>query len=285
VGSFRSAPSPLCVPPSPLRICAASRVLSPWKSRREAAIRWYTFLRRNPARWLPGAAIYNTGQKLLAEFIGTFTLLLFGVGSICAAQQAGAGGPGLVGIALAHGLAYAVMIAAVGHVSGGHFNPAVTAAFWVTRRLGTLQSLLYWIAQLLGAATASYLVTLFFLPSVWRSTALGVPTLATDVSQVMGIVIEAVLTFLPVFVIFGTAADKDGAFGKLAPFAIGLAYSGGMLAGGVLTGAAMNPARAFGPALAGHYWANQVVYWLGPLAGGIAAGSLYSLLLLRKPTS
>ena len=226
--------------------------------------------------------MYNTGQKLVAEFIGTFTLLLFGVGSICFAQQAGAGGPGLLGIAFAHGLGIGVMVAAVGHISGGHFNPAVTVAFWVTRRQGTVEALLYWIAQLLGAAAASFLITRFFVEDVWRRATLGVPALAADVTPIVGIVIEAVLTFLLVFVIFGTAADKDSAFGKLAPFAIGLTITGDILAGGVLTGAAMNPARAFGPALVGHYWANQAVYWVGPLAGGIAAGSLYSALLMRK---
>ena len=229
--------------------------------------------------------MYNIGQKLVAEFIGTFTLLFFGVGSICAAQQAGAGGPGLLGIAFAHGLAIAVMVAAVGHISGGHFNPAVTAAFWVTRRQGTVEALLYWIAQLLGAAVGSFLITRSYSEEIWRRATLGVPALAPDVTPVIGILIEAVLTFLLVFVIFGTAADKDSAFGKLAPFAIGLTITGDILAGGVLTGAAMNPARAFGPALVGHYWANQAVYWVGPLAGGIAAGSLYSALLMRKPSS
>ena len=92
--------------------------------------------------------MYNTGQKLIAEYIGTFTLLVFTLGSICYAQQAGAGGPGLLGMALAPGLAIAVMMAAVGHISGAHFNPSVTAAFWVTRRMGTLEALLYWLAQL-----------------------------------------------------------------------------------------------------------------------------------------
>ena len=104
-------------------------------------------------------------------------------------------------------------------------------------------------------------------------------------SPVIGILVEAVLTFLLVFVFFGTAADKECTFGKVAPFAIGLTITGDILAGGVLTGAAMNPARAFGPALVGHYWANQAVYWVGPLAGGIVAGSLYSVLLMRKSTS
>jgi len=229
--------------------------------------------------------MYNTGQKFVAEFLGTFTLLFFGVGSICFAQQAGAGGPGLVGIALAHGLAIAVMIAAVGHISGGHFNPSVTAAFWVTRRMGTVEALLYWIAQLLGASVGSFLIARIYLEDVWRRAALGVPALASDVSPVIGILVEAVLTFLLVFVIFGTATDKDCAFGKVAPFATGLTITGAMLAGGVLTGAAMNPARAFGPALVGHYWANQAVYWVGPLAGAIVAGSLYSVLLIRKSQS
>ena len=229
--------------------------------------------------------MYNTGQKFVAEFVGTFTLLFFGAGSICFAQQAGTGGPGLLGIALAHGLAIAVMVAAVGHISGGHFNPSVTAAFWVTRRMGTLEALVYWIAQLLGASAGAYLISRFYLEDVWRRAALGVPTLSSEVSPVIGILVEAVLTFLLVFVIFGTAADKDCAFGKVAPFAIGLTITGDILFGGHLTGAAMNPARAFGPALVGHYWANHAVYWVGPLAGAIAAGSLYSLLLMRKSTT
>jgi aquaporin Z len=226
--------------------------------------------------------MHNPAQKMVAEFVGTFTLVFVGVSSICAAQQAGAGGPGLVGIGLAHGLAIAVMVAAVGHVSGGHFNPAVTAAFWVTQRQSTLEFVLYWLAQLSGGAAGAFAVTMFYSPDVWRRAALGTPALATDVTPLFGTLVEAVLTFLLVFVIFGTAADKDSASGKVAPFAIGLSYTAGILAGGVLTGAAINPARAFGPALIGRYWANQLVYWLGPLAGGIAAGWLYSTFLMRK---
>jgi glycerol uptake facilitator-like aquaporin len=98
----------------------------------------------------------------------------------------------------------------------------------------------------------------------------------------LGILIEAVMTFLLVFVIFGTAADKNSAFGKPAPFAIGLTISMDTLLGGVLTGAAMNPARAFGPALVSHAWANHGVYWVGPLAGGIAAGWVYDTVLMKK---
>src|ERR1700734_975948 len=98
--------------------------------------------------------MYSLPQKLAAEFIGTFVLVFVAAGSICADQFLSANGQsraGLLGIALAQGLAYAVMIAALGHISGGHFNPAVTIGFWVTRRLGTLRSILYWAAQFLGA--------------------------------------------------------------------------------------------------------------------------------------
>jgi aquaporin Z len=225
--------------------------------------------------------MYNTPQKLVAEFIGTFTLIFAGVGAICSNQMAG-GGSGLVGVALAHGLAIAVMVAALGHVSGGHFNPAVTSAFWVTKKMGWLESAGFWIAQLAGGAAAAYLLTLFFAPEVWRRVSLGTPALSSDVTPTIGMLIEAVLTFLLVFVIFGTAADKNSAFGKLAPFAIGLTISLDILAGGALTGAAMNPARAFGPALVSRLWTNQLVYWVGPLAGGIAAGFLYDTLLMKK---
>jgi aquaporin Z len=228
--------------------------------------------------------MYNTSQKMFAEFVGTFTLIFFGVSAICANVQAG-GGSGLVGVALAHGLAIAVMIAAVGHVSGGHFNPAVTAGFWVTRKLGTLEALLYCVAQLAGASAAAYVVSLAFSTEVWRRAGLGTPSLASDVTPTFGMLIEAVLTFFLVFVFFGTAADKNSAFGKVAPFAIGLTISADILAGGVLTGAAVNPARAFGPALVGHYWANHSVYWVGPMIGGIAAAWIYDTILMRKRES
>jgi len=230
--------------------------------------------------------MYNTGQKLMAEFMGTFMLLFFGVGSICAALKAAAGAPapGLLGIAVAHGLGIGLGVAAVGHISGGHFNPAVSAAFWVTRRLGTLDLILYWVAQLAGATVASYFISAFYLEDVWRRGLTAI-ALAPEVTPVVGMIIEAVITFLLVFVIFGTAVDKNSAFGGIAPFAIGLTISADMLAAGLLTGGAINPARAFGPAVVSHVWANQSVYWVGPLAGGIAAGCLYNFFLLKKTSS
>ncbi len=229
--------------------------------------------------------MYNKPQKLVAEFLGTFALIFFGVGAICADQFLRAtnqGSLGLLGIAVAHGLAIAIMVSAVGHISGGHFNPAVTIGFWVTRKLSTVDALLYWLAQLAGAAAAAYALRALVPDDIWRPVALGTPELLRDLTRAAGMILEGILTFFLVFVVFATAADERGAFGKIAGFAIGLTVTMDILAGGPLTGAAMNPARSFGPALASHHWANYGVYWVGPLAGGVLAGWLYDTLYLKK---
>jgi MIP family channel proteins len=228
--------------------------------------------------------MYNRPQKLIAEFIGAFALIFAGVGSICADQflrTGGQGGLGLLGIALAHGLAIAIMVTSLGHISGGHFNPAVTIGFWVTRKISTFDGLTYWVAQLAGATAAAYLLRL--LPfDVWSAVQLGTPDLASGISRTSGMVFEGVMTFFLVFVVFATAVDPKGAFNKVAGFAIGLTITMGALFGGPFTGAALNPARAFGPALAANHWSNHLVYWIGPLAGGVAAGWLYDTLFLSK---
>jgi MIP family channel proteins len=228
--------------------------------------------------------VYSLTQKLFAEFIGTFTLIFIGVGSICADQYLRASGqPGvtLLAIAAAHGLAFAIMVTAVGHISGGHLNPAVTIGFWVTKRLSTLQALLYWIAQLLGASVAAYLLVAIIPDSVWRPVGLGTPDLAADFTRMHGMALEAATTFLLVFVVFATAVDAKGAFNKVAGFASGLTVTMGMLFAAPFTGGALNPARAFGPALASHHWTNHGVYWVGPLFGGVLAGVIYDRLFLR----
>jgi MIP family channel proteins len=229
--------------------------------------------------------VYSLTQKLLAEFVGTFALIFFGVGSMCADQYlraSGQSGFGLLGVAVASGLAYAIMITAVGHISGGQLNPAVTIAFWVTKRLSTLQSLFYWVAQLLGAVAAAYLLAAIVPETVWRPVGLGTPALAPDFTRMHGMLLEGVMTFFLVFVFFATAVDTRGAFDKIAGFAIGLAVTIGVLVGGPFTGAAINPARAFGPALAAHYWTNHGVYWVGPLLGGVLAGVIYDRIFLSN---
>ena len=227
--------------------------------------------------------MYSLPQKLLAEFIGTFTVIFFAIGAICADQYLRAASQasiGTLGIALAYGLSYAIMVGAVSHISGGHLNPAVTAGYWVTRRLGTLQALFYWIAQLLGAIAATYLLVAIVPDVIWTSSGRGVTLLAPDFTRLHAMVLEGVMTFFLVFVIFATVVDARGAFNKMSSFAIGLTISVGALFGGPFTGAAINPARAFAPALATRYWSNDGVYWVGPLLGGVIAAVIYDRLFL-----
>ena len=214
-----------------------------------------------------------------AEAVGTFALIFVGAGSIVADQLSG-GRVGITGIALAHGLAIATMVAATGHVSGGHLNPAVTAGFVATRRLTVGQGTWYVIAQLVGASVGGLLLTASFPEAARQAAHLGTPALGRGITPGVGLVVEAILTFLLVFVIFGVAVDARGPRG-IAPLMIGLVIAMDILVGGALTGAAMNPARAFGPALFSGFWRNQLVYWVGPLLGGILAAWVYESVLSR----
>jgi MIP family channel proteins len=227
--------------------------------------------------------MYTTFQKLAAEFLGTFALVFFGAGSICADRHLQtSGGIGLLGIALAHGLAMAIMVSALGHISGGHFNPAISIGFWVTKRIGTLDAFLYWAAQLLGGIAAAFLLKAVIPDETWRAVSLGTPALLRDFPALSAIVLEAVASFFLVLVFFATAVDDRGTFRAIAGFGIGLTITLGILVIGPFTGAAMNPARAFGPALASNHWTNWGIYWIGPLAGGFLAGLLYNSLYLKK---
>ena len=227
--------------------------------------------------------MYSTTQKLIAEFIGTFALIFFGAGAICADQFLhGAGSLGLFGIAAAHGLAIAIMVSALGHISGGHFNPAITIAFWVTKRVTTMEVILYWVAQLAGATAAAYLLKAVVPEETWRAVALGTPTLVRDFSSLSAMVLEGVTTFFLVLVVFATAVDERGTFRAIAGFGIGLTITLGIMVAGPFTGGALNPARAFGPALASHHWASHGIYWVGPLAGGFLAGLLYDSVFLKR---
>lgn len=224
--------------------------------------------------------MHSTAQKALAEFVGTFALIFIGVGAIASAGIAGEGA-GLVTIALAHGLAIAVMISTLGHVSGGHFNPAVTAAALATRKIVPAEAVVYWVVQLAGATAAAALAAVV-LPGGVDAVAGGTPLLNLhQISVGQGVLIEIVLTFFLVWVIFGTAMDPRGAFKQVAGLAIGLTISMDIMMGGPLTGAAMNPARTFGPALVSGTWDNHWVYWAGPIIGGLLAGLVYELVIMR----
>jgi len=211
--------------------------------------------------------------------VGTFALIFIGAGSIIADQLSG-GRVGLVGVALAHGLAIATMVSATGHISGGHLNPAVTAGFVATRRMSVRVGVGYVIAQLVGASVGGFLLVASFPEAARQAVHLGTPALGRGVTPGVGIVVETVLTFLLVFVVFGVAIDARGPRGT-GGLMIGLVIAMDILAGGVLTGAAMNPARAFGPALFSGTWQNQIVYWVGPLLGGALASVVYDSTMAR----
>jgi MIP family channel proteins len=229
--------------------------------------------------------MYNVPQKLTAEFLGTFALVFFGEGAICADQFLhGAGSLGVFGIAAAHGLAIAVMFAAFAQVSGAHFNPAVTIGFWVTKRISTLDVLLYWATQLAGAIAAVFVLKAIVPEDTWRAVALGTPEMIRDLPRLSAMILETLATFFFVLVFFATAVDEGQSTSRsIAGFAIGLTFALGVMVTGPFTGGALNPARALGPALASSHWANWGVYWVGPLGGGFLAGLLYDSLYLKKP--
>ncbi len=228
--------------------------------------------------------MYNLIQKLTAEFLGTFALVFFGAGAICIDFHLRAsGGLGLPAIALASGLAFAIMVCALGHISGGHFNPAITIAYWVTKRLSTLDSLAYWGAQLLAAIAAAFFLKLVMPEDTGNNVFLGTPELMRDYPRWSGMAVEGIATFFVVLVVFATIVDARASFRAVAGFAIGLTITLGILVAGPLTGGALNPARALGPELVSRHWLNWGIYWVGPLGGGFLAGLLYDSLFLRKP--
>ncbi|MDX6449798.1 MAG: aquaporin [Gaiellaceae bacterium] len=213
-------------------------------------------------------------RRAVAEFVGTFTLVFVGVSSIITVGD-------VTGVALAHGLAIAVMVSAVGHISGGHFNPAITLAFLVTRRMAPLLAAVYWVAQFAAATVGALLVKVIFPGSVVDRAKLGAPAVASVVGSGGALAMEAILTFFLVWVVFATAADARGTFKSIAGLAIGLTITMDILAGGRVSGAAMNPARAFGPQLVQSVWSDAWVWYAGPILGAVVAGLAYEYLYLR----
>ncbi|MGH9454737.1 MAG: MIP/aquaporin family protein [Candidatus Acidiferrum sp.] len=228
--------------------------------------------------------MYNLAQKLTAEFLGSFALIFFSAGAVCVDWYPHATNAlGLLGIALVYGLTMAIMVCALGHISGGHFNPAITIGFWVTKRLNTIDTIAYWAAQLVGAIAAAYLLKSIIPDDTWRAVALGTPMFTHDFTRLSGMILEGLATFFLVLTVFAASVDeRSAAFRPVAGFAIGLSLAVGSLIAAPFTGGALNPARAFGPALASSHWQNHGIYWVGPLAGGFLAGFLYDSLFLKK---
>jgi MIP family channel proteins len=220
----------------------------------------------------------SLARRLVAEALGTFGLVFIGAAVVVVNGGFPNSGIGLIGIALAHAVVLSVMITATMTISGGHLNPAVTIGLLVARRIAPGAALAYIVAQLAAACVAALLVKLLLPPEAVRNALLGVPVIANSISFNQAIGLEAILTFFLVSAVFGTAVSLDAP--RVGGFGIGLVLLFDILVGGPLTGAAMNPARAFGPALVAGEWVGHLVYWIGPILGGVLAALLWEYFLL-----
>jgi MIP family channel proteins len=222
----------------------------------------------------------SLARRLMAEALGTFSFVFIGAAVVVVNGGFPNSGIGLLGIALAHAVALSVMISMTMTISGGHLNPAVTVGLLVARRIDAVSAAAYIVVQLAAAALGALLVKVLFPAAAVRSALLGVPVIANSVTLEQAIGIEAVLTFFLVSAVFGTAVSPDAP--RVAGFGIGLVLLFDILVGGPLTGAAMNPARAFGPALVSGQWLGHLAYWVGPIAGAIVAALLWQYVLLPR---
>ena len=218
-------------------------------------------------------------RHFISEFTGMFVFVFVGGAAIMTAK-ATQSPSGLVEVALAHGLAMGVMVSALMRISG-HFNPAVTVGFIVTRRIGPMMGALYIVAQVIGAVAASYVLKASFPEAVFVATRGGGQSISLDISGGQAFLLEAIATFALVFVVFGTAVDPRRP--KIGGLGIGLVITADILAIGPLTGGSMNPARSFGPAVASGVFEAQLLYWLAPITGAVIAALLYEHVFMNSP--
>jgi MIP family channel proteins len=217
-------------------------------------------------------------RHFAAEFIGMFAFVFIGSGAIMTARMSQSPA-GLLEVALAHGLTMAVMVSATMRISG-HINPAVTLGLLATRRIEPMMAALYIIAQILGAIAAGYVLKASFPDAIFVATRGGGQTIALDITGGQAFLLEAIATFFLVFVVFGTVVDLRGP--KLGGLAIGFVIAADILAIGPLTGASMNPARSFGPAVSSGDYEAQLLSWAAPITGGLIASLLYEFLFMRR---
>lgn len=211
-------------------------------------------------------------RQLVVEFIGAFALMFFGGGAIIL-------GADLLAVALAHGLAIGLMVAAAGHISGGLYNPALTVGLMVTGRMPPQRGVAYIVSQCVGAVVAALALTAIFDGSQIDAVNLGVPMVAERYEVTAALLAEIIGTFFLMYAVYGTAVDSRGAK-AIAPLVIGLTITIGVLAIGPVSGAALNPSRAFGPALVQGEFTNHWIYWVGPIVGAVLAALLYHHLLM-----
>jgi len=237
----------------------------------------------------------------ISEFIATLMFIFLGTGSVVATQATlGVSSvqiASLTVIALAHGFAIMVLIYAVGEISGGHINPAVTWATMITNKISVLRGLTYIVFQLLGGIVGSALLKSILPMKLHYS--MGCHGLNPKLSPGQGFGAEVIFTAIFLFVVFATAISPfAGKFsplsnatgqeygpGKLTPFAVGMTILVLHCVGIPLTGASMNPARSFGPAVVNGCWDNHWIYWIGPLVGSTAASLIAQAIFLNNPDS
>ena len=219
------------------------------------------------------------GTRLLAEVMGTFTFFFLGFSGIAASVETGGGGIGNLGIAFGFGLGLALAITAFGHISGGHFNPAVTAGLALARKHPNSEVIPYWVAQLVGGFGAVLVQAIVFESTV--TDALSTKPGAT-VDDWGALVLEIVATALFVMVILTVATDKRAPWnGVMAPLMIGLYIFTAVDVLGTTSGGSFNPARSLDPVLWNQEWGDVWIYVVGPLAGGILGGAIWASLVGR----
>lgn len=227
-----------------------------------------------------------------AEFVGTFGLVFVGGGAMILTKAMPDGAGGLLTIAMAHGLILAVMVSATLHISGGQINPAVSIVLAAIRKQSWHYAGVFAIAQLLAAIVAAYLLQTLFalLPNAEgagtavEAAKLGATLGALDLNAGLVFALEVIATFFLMFVIMGTIVDQRGVGQNAAVggFAIGLVVAADILCFGPMTGASMNPARSFGPALIGGHWTMHYVYWLAPMTGALLAALSYHIVFSSR---
>ncbi|XVF20635.1 hypothetical protein REPUB_Repub12eG0018200 [Reevesia pubescens] len=214
--------------------------------------------------------IITTMQKLIAEVVGTFFIIFTGCGSVAVNKIYGS--VTFPGICVTWGLIVMVMIYSVGHISGAHFNPAVTITFAIFRRFPFKEVPLYVAAQLMGSIVAS--ATLVLVLDITPSAYFG--TVPVD-SNAQSFAIEIIISFLLMFVISGVSTDNR-AVGELGGIAVGMTIMLNVFVAGPISGASMNPARSIGPAIVKHVYKGLWLYMIGPIIGTIAGAFTYNLM-------
>lgn len=221
-------------------------------------------------------------RAVLAELIGTLLLVFVGC-TACLADWKENYAPSVVQIAFAFGITVATMAQALGHVSGCHINPAVTLGMLVARYVSVVRALLYILAQCLGALAGSAIV-LGLTPDA-QEGGLGTTQVTPGVNLGQALGVEIIITFILVLTVFGVTDDRRLDIKGSAPLAIGLSVTACHLAAVPITGASMNPARSFGPAVVAGIWENHWVYWAGPIGGGILAAILYTYIFRQTKSA